>query len=53
MTFERLKDILISFIDEELESADPDYVRDLLGEIMTKEEMEELELTGWLMIEDE
>ena len=53
MTFERLRDILISYIDNDLESAEPGYVREVLTEICDEEELKELDLWDWLGFEEE
>ena len=42
MTVERVKEILINYVDNDLESADPDYVKETLEEICTEEELKEL-----------
>lgn len=44
MTKERVMDILARYIDNDLCSADPDYVREVLLSICTMEEIKELGL---------
>lgn len=53
MTKERVIEILIDYIDNDLESADPGYVIDVLSSICTKEELKELDLWDWLGFEEE
>lgn len=48
MTIERLKEILIGYIDNDLSSAEPGYVRDVLRELCTEQELKELGLWDWL-----
>ena len=52
MTPERIKEILIGYVDNDLESADPDYVREVLYDLCSKEELEELGFWDWLCFED-
>ncbi len=47
MTKERVMDILARYVDNDLCSADPDYVREVLLSICTMEEIKELGL-GYL-----
>lgn len=42
--YERLKDILIGYIDNDLESADIEYVRDTLTNLCTVQELKDLGL---------
>lgn len=44
MTKERVMDILARYVDNDLCSADPDYVREVLLSICTMEEIKELGL---------
>lgn len=46
--YERLKDILIGYIDNDLESADIEYVRDTLTNLCTVKELKDLGLWTWL-----
>lgn len=46
--YERLKDILIDYIDNDLESADIEYVRDTLTNLCTVQELKDLGLWTWL-----
>lgn len=48
MTVDRLKDILIGYIDQDLESADFEYVQDILTNLCTEDELKELGLWTWL-----
>jgi len=48
MTYERVREILIRYIDNDLESADPGYVRDVMREICTMDEIKSLGLYEWL-----
>lgn len=52
MTKERVIDILISYIDNDLTSADPGYVRDVVSDICTTEEIKELGL-DWLGFDED
>lgn len=53
-TWERLWNILIDYIDNDLEGgADADYVREMLKEICTEEELKELGLWDWLDMGDD
>lgn len=53
MTFERLKDILISYVSNDLECTTFGYVRDVLSGICTNEELKELGFWDWLLFEVE
>ena len=54
ITWERLWNILIDYIDNDLEGgADPDYAREMLQEICTKEELKELGIWNWLDMGDD
>lgn len=53
MTIERIKEILMAYIDNDLASADPGWVRDVLAEICTMKEIKELGLYEWLGFEEE
>lgn len=53
MTVERIKEILIGYIDNDLETADPEYVRDVLANLCTINELKELGLWDWLGFEEE
>ena len=46
MSFERLEEIFISYVDNDLCDADPDYVREVLRDVcgMTDEELKEIGL---------
>ena len=50
---ERIMDILISYIDNDLGTADPGYVREVVESICSKEEMKELGLYDWLGFDEE
>lgn len=54
MSKERVIDILVSYIYNDLESADPGYVREVLADICgcSDEELKELGLE-WAVLEDE
>ena len=52
LTLDRMMQIFLDFLDIELEAADPEYIRDALLEVMTKEEIEELDLDDWLFYSD-
>ena len=52
MTKERAMDIIARYVDNDLCSAEPDYVRDVLLGICTMEEIEELGL-GYLFEDEE
>lgn len=53
MTKDRVSEILIEYIDNDLNTADPEYVRETLRDICTNEELKELGLYEWLGFEDE
>lgn len=53
MTVERVTNILINYIDNDLLSAEIGYVREVLCNIATKEELQELGLWDWLCFEEE
>ena len=50
MTKERVIDILVSYIDNDLGSAEPGYVREVLRDVCgcTDEELKELDIYDWL-----
>ena len=48
MTFERLKEILIGFIDNDLNESEPEWVRETLLDLATPEELKELGIWDWL-----
>ena len=48
VTWQRLWEILISYMDHDLENADIAYVHEFLPEIMTDDEMKELGIWEWL-----
>ena len=52
MTKSRIADILISYIDNDLESADPGWVREVIETICTEAEIKELGLYNWLGFEE-
>ena len=52
MTKERAFDIIVSYVDNDLCSAEPDYVREVLLSICTMEEIEEIGL-GYLFNEED
>jgi len=52
MTKERVTEILIEYIDNDLNTADPDYVRDVLQGICTTDELKGLGLYDWLGFEE-
>ena len=52
MTKERAMDIVVAYVDNDLCSADPAYVREVLETICTMEEIKELGLE-YLFEEDE
>ena len=51
MTAERAKEILISYVDNDLNTADVGYVREVLHELCTDEELKELGFWDWLEME--
>lgn len=53
MTVERVKEILINYVDNDLESADPDYVKETLENICTEEELKELGFWNWFDFEED
>ena len=53
MTKERVIEILINYIDNDLETADSEYVREVLYGICTNEELKELGIYDWLGFEGE
>lgn len=53
MTVDRIKSILFDYIDNDLASADPGYVRDVVREICTMDEIKELGLYEWLSFDVE
>lgn len=53
VTWQRLWEILIAYMDHDLESADIAYVHEFLPEIMTYDEMKELGIAEWLGFEEE
>lgn len=55
MTKERIIEILVSYIDNDLESADPGYVRDTLRNQCgcSNDELKELDIYEWLGFADE
>ena len=52
MDKQRVINILIEYIDNDLSSADPEYVRDTLSNICTTDELKELGLWEWLGYEE-
>ena len=52
MTTERIKGILFDYIDNDLQSADSGYVREVLEDICTEGELQELGLKDWLWPEE-
>lgn len=52
MTTERAKEILIKYVDNDLVTADPGYVREVLSELCTEEELKELGFWDWLGFEE-
>lgn len=53
MTVERVKEILMSYVENDLLSADIGYVREVLNNLCTKEELKELGFWDWLCFEEE
>lgn len=53
MTKERVIEILIDYIDNDLAAADPEYVRDVFTDICTTPELKELGIWDWLGFEEE
>lgn len=53
MTMARVIDILIDYIDNDLNSSDPEYVRDTLERICSMEEIRELGIYEWLGFNEE
>lgn len=53
MTFERLKDIFLSYVENDADTAEISYVREVLEDVcgLDKEEAAELEL-DWVFDED-
>ena len=52
MDVERAKEILMQYVDNDLNTADPGYVREVLSNLCTKEELKELGFWDWLGFED-
>ena len=52
MTKERAMDIIARYVDNDLCSAEPEYVRDVLISICTMEEIKELGL-GYIFVNEE
>ena len=52
-TWNRLWNILIDYIDHDLEGADVSWVKETLQEICTEEELKELGIWEWLGYEEE
>lgn len=52
MTVERAKEILMQYVDNDLNTADPGYVREVLYNLCTREELEELGFWEWLGFEE-
>lgn len=52
MTLERAQKILMQYVDNDLNSADPGYVREVLSNLCTKDELKELGFWDWLCFED-
>jgi len=52
MTLERAQEILIKYVDNDLVYADPGYVREVLGNLCTEDELKELGFWEWLGFED-
>lgn len=53
MTKERVIDILVGYIDNDLETADPGYVRDVVSSLCSEDEIKELGLYEWLGFDEE
>lgn len=53
MTKERVIDILVSYIDNDLDTANPSYVREVLEDICSEDELKELGLWEWLGFDEE
>ena len=51
MTTERAQEILIKYVDNDLVTADPGYVREILSGLCTEEELKELGFWDWLGFE--
>ena len=52
MTVERVKEILMQYVDNDLEGTETAYVREVLSNICTREELKELGFWDWLMYEE-
>ena len=52
MTLERAQKIQMQYVDNDLNSADPDYVREVLYNLCDKDELKELAFWDWLCFED-
>ena len=53
VTWHRLWEMLIDYIDHDLEDADIAYVKESLAEMMSKTELKELGIWDWLGFEEE
>ena len=52
MTQERVKEILVGYIDNDLNESEPEWVRETLADLCTQEELKELGLWEWLNFDD-
>lgn len=53
VSYDRLLDIFITFLDESLYETSPEWIKEKLELICTDEELEELDLKEWLWGQDE
>ena len=53
MTFERLKEILVAYIDKDLNESEVEWVREVLADLCTQDELKELGLWEWLQFDDQ
>lgn len=53
MDKQRIIDIFVGYIDNDLETADPGYVREVLRDLCTDDELKELGIYDWLGFDDE
>lgn len=52
MTAERIKNILVAYIDNDLHESEVEWVREIVSQICTQEEIKELGLWEWLNFDD-
>lgn len=51
MTIERLKEILVGYIDKDLNESEVEWVREVLADLCTQDELKELGLWEWLQFD--